>query len=259
MTRRSRYVPIFALLGLTAALAPMLGAAQQSAAQHSQPAGIHPSPDVAHQPIAEIPSTVDAPAAANHLIESLRDPSSLTRVQTQEQNDASTAIAPETIIATLQDSLHDSDPLVREAALRALIRRDNEQTPVLNEADVAGFQGESAELAKVHFAERNADSSTLKDLMQHGNAVVQQNAFEALASTDLSSAVEALLAEIRDTKSIYRLQTLELLTRSSYTNSSSQLLPILHELATDSDPLVRDFANQTWKEKQHESATTQAR
>lgn len=253
MTRRTRYAPIFALLGVTAALSPLSVSAQ------SQPANDHSSADAARESIAEIPSTVDAPVAANRLIEAFRDPSSLTRVQTLEQLDASTAIAPETIVATLRDSLRDSDPLVREAALRALIRRDNEQTPVLNEADVAGFQGESAELAKIHFAARNGDSSALKSLMQHGDAVVQQEAFEALASTDLPSAVDALYAEVRDTKSIYRLQTLELLLRSSYSPASTHLLALLQELTADPDPLVREAANQTLKARRSEIATAQAR
>ncbi len=187
---------------------------------------------------------MDAPVAADRLLQAFRDPSSLTRVESLEAIDDSTAIAPETIVATLQEALHDDDPLVREAALRALLRRDNEQTPVLNQADVSAFQGETAELAQIHFAAKNADSSTLKDLMRQGNAVVQQAAFEALAATDLPGAIETLRAELQNTQSLYRLQTLQLLAESVYAESSSQLMPILQEVQHDRDPLLRAYARQ---------------
>jgi hypothetical protein len=215
-------------------------------------AAANPPADAAQQRVANLPSTVDAPVVADHLIQAFRDGSSMNRVALLEEVDASPAIHPETAVALLQDALHDEDALVREAALQALLRRDNVQTPVLNEADLAAFQGENAELAKVHFAARNEDTATLKDLLQHGNAVVQQGAFEALAATDVPGAVETLRTELRDTKSLYRLQTLQLLTRSSITSSANQLLPILHEFANDADPLVRDFVKQTLKEQQKE-------
>ncbi len=248
MTHRSRYVSVVALLGLSSALSPVLAAAQQS-----QSAAYHSTADAARQPIANIPSTTDAPVAADRLLQAFQDKSSLTRVQSLEQIDASPAIAPETIVATLLEALHDRDPLVREAALRALLHRDTEQTPVLNQADLVAFQGETAELARVHFAQKSADASTLKELMQHGTATVQQSAFEALAALDLSAAVEALRAELQDTQSIYRLQTLQLLTRNSFTLPSKELLTILQEAAADHDPLVRAFANQTLKDKQREA------
>jgi len=228
------------------------------AGQTSQSAAANPSPDAARQRAANIPSTLDAPVAADRLIEAFRDRSSLYRVTLLEQVDASPAIHPEAAVSLLQDALHDEDPLVREAALLALMRRDNLQAPVLNEADVAGFQGENAELARVHFAAKKEDTDTLKDLMQHGDAVVQESAFEALARTDLPSAIQALHDEIRDTKSMYRLQTLQLLTRSSCTNATNQLLPILRELSEDVDPLVRQFVDQVLKEKQPEARGTQA-
>jgi HEAT repeat protein len=248
MTRQSRFVLIFAVVGFCVALGPVLATAQSP-----EPAAANAPAGSAPQRTANIPSEVDAPVAANQLVLAFHNESSLKRVSLLEQVDASTAINPEAAISLLHDSLRDDDQLVREAALRALIRRDSVQNPVLTEADVDSFQGENAELARVHFAEKNADTSRLKELMQQGDAVVQQSAFEALATTDLPGAVEALRAELRDTKSLYRLQTLQLLTTSSYTNSPNQLLPILREAAADQDPLVRDFANQTLKEKKQES------
>ncbi len=209
--------------------------------------------------MATIPSTVDAPVVANQLISDFRTASALNRVQLLEQVDTSPAVDPAAAVALLRDALHDEDPLVREAALRALTVRDTTQAPLLSEADVEGFQGESAELARVHFAARNGDTDSLNDLMRNGDAVVQQGAFDALAATDLPRAVEALLAELRDTTSPYRLQTLQLLAGSSYAHAGEQLLPVLHELAEDTDPLVRAFAVQTLEAKSRETAEIEAR
>lgn len=239
---------IVALAGFCSALSPAL-----SAAQTSQTAAVNPSSDGAHPRTAEIPSSIDAPIAADHLVHAFHNRSSLHRVALLEQIDSSAAIPPEAAVSLLQDALHDEDPLVREAALSALLRRDTTQTPVLSEAEVDAFQSENAELAKVHFATKNADTVKLKDLLQHGDAVVQESAFEALATTDLPGAIEALHAELRNTASVYRLQTLQLLTRSTYTNSSNELLAILQEMGEDPDPLVRDFARQTLKDKQKDA------
>jgi len=253
MTHRSRSLPIVALVALTSALGSLLAAGQKP-----QPVTSNLPADAARQPIANIPSAVDAPVAANQLILAFRDGSALNRVALLEQVNTSAAINPEAAVSLLQEALHDQDSLVREAALLALLHRDTVQNPVLNEADIAAFQGENAELAKVHFAARASDTTTLKDLMQHGDAVVQQSAFEALAATDLPGALEALHAELRDTTSVYRLQTLQLLTRISITNSAINLLSILRDLTADPDPLVRDFANQTLKVRNHEVETKPA-
>ncbi len=232
MTRRSQYLCILALIGISA-LGSVVAVGQTS----PPAAAANSTSDAVQQRVATIPSTVDAPVVADHLIQAFRDGSSLNRVALLEQVDESPAIHPETAVALLQEALHDEDPLVREAALQALLRRDNVQTPVLNEADLAAFQGENAELAKVHFDARNEDTAALKELLQHGNAVVQQGAFEALAATDLPGAVETLHAELRDTKSLYRLQTLQLLTRNNA--APNLLLPILHEFANDARPRLR--------------------
>jgi len=249
MTHRSRFLHIVALVALTSALGSLLAAGQKT-----QPAASNHPADAARQTVANIPSTVDAPVAANQLTLAFRDSSSLNRVALLEQIDASPAINPETAVSLLQEALHDQDPLVREAALRALLRRDNIQSPVLNEADLAAFQGENADLARVHFAAKASDSTTLKELMQHGDAVVQQSAFEALATTDLPGALEALHAELRDTTSLHRLQTLQLLTRNSLTILPGQLLSLLGEATNDNDPLVRNYARQTLKEQQKETS-----
>ena len=251
MTRRLRYFPMIALAGFCSVLSPVLAAGQKLVATANGPA------DAAPEHVSVIPSDTDAPGVADHLIQAFRDRSSLTRVELLEQMDASTAIHPETVISLLRDALNDDDLLVREAALRALIRRDSTQNPVLSEADIAAFQGENAELAKVHMAAKNSDLAMLKDLMQNGDAVVQESAFEALSTNDLPGAVEALQAELRDRQSLYRLQTLELLARSGSTNSPAQLLPILREIAEDPDPLVKDYANQILKEKTVEARGNQ--
>jgi hypothetical protein len=196
-----------------------------------------------------IASDADATAAANRLLLAFRDPSALTRVALLEQVDASPAFDQPAAVSLLQDALHDEDPLVREAALRALTVRDSLVRPVLAEADAASFQGENAELARVHFAAKNEDTATLRELMQNGDAVVQETAFEALAATDAVGAVGALRAELRDTNSLYRLQTLQLLASSAYTSSPNELLPTLRELTQDQDPLVRDYAKGLLRQK----------
>jgi HEAT repeat protein len=206
----------------------------------------HDSPK---EPVANIPNFDDAPATANRLVLAFRDPSALNRVELLEQVDASTAFDQPAAVSLLHESLYDEDQLVREAALRALTRRDSTANPVLGDADVAPFQGENAELARVHFAAKNEDTATLRDLIQSGDAVVQQGAFEALAATDVSGAVEALRAELRDAHSLYRLQTLDLLAGSAYTSSSNELLPTLRELTQDQDPLVRDYAKRLLRER----------
>ncbi len=174
-----------------------------------------------------------------------------------KQIDTSPAIDQTTAVSILQNSLHDEDQMVRETALRALTSRDSAENPVLSEAEVSSFQGEDAELAKVHFAAKQGDRATLRELIKNGDAAVQEGAFEALATTDATEAVQVLHAELRDQSSLYRLQTLELFVRSSYTNSSSELLPILQEVEQDHDPLVRDYAKKILKEKKAEAASSQ--
>jgi HEAT repeat protein len=265
MTLRFRWFSKLAMVGSCFALSCVVLAGQKSQpsnltsahsdSTHTQVA-ISQLQQVAESPreqVTEIPTDVDAPVAKNSLVLAFRNRSALRRAELLERVDSSPAFDEPAAVSLLQDALHDEDPLVREAALRALIRRDSEESPVLTEADAASFQGENAELAKVHFAAKNGDSATLRELIQSGDAVVQESAFEALATTDLPGAVGVLRTELRDEKSLYRLQTLELFTRSSYTNSRDQLLPVLREMVEDQDPLVREYANQKLKEKELEA------
>jgi hypothetical protein len=255
MIRQLRWFRKLAPVGFCFALSSVLAAAQSSQAvvetnQHN---------DSARQAVAEIPADVDAPVVANKLLLEFSDRTVLARAEVLKEIDASPAIDHTAAVSILQNSLHDEDPLVREVALRALIRRDSTEDPVLSEAEVSSFQGEDAELAKVHFAAKQGDRATLRELITNGDAVVQESAFDALATNDVAEAVQVLHAELRDQRSLYRLQTLELFVRSAYTNSSSELLPVLQEAQEDKDPLVRDYAKQILKEKKAEVASSQER
>jgi HEAT repeat protein len=250
MIRQLRWFRKLASVGFCFALSSALLAGQspQAAIETNQ------HNDSPRQVVAEIPTDVDAPVVANKLMLEFNDRAVLTRAEVLKEIDASPAIDQTTAVSILQNSLHDEDPLVRETALSALTRRDSAENPVLPEAEVSSFQGEDAELAKVHFAAKNEDRATLRELIKNGNAPIQEGAFEALATSDLPEAIEVLHAELRDQSSMYRLQTLELFVRSPYTNSSKELLPILQEFDRDRDPLVRDYAKQILKEKKAEAA-----
>jgi HEAT repeat protein len=252
MIRQLRWFRKLAPVGFCFALSSVLAGQSPQAAVESD---LHN--DSPRQPVAEIPADVDAPVVANKLLLKFNDRTVLTRAEVLKEIDASPAINQTTVVSILQNSLHDEDPLVREAALSALTRRDTTEDPVLSEAEVTSFQGEDAELAKVHFAAKNGDRGTLRELIKSDDAAVQESAFDALATTDVAEAVQVLHAELRDQSSLHRLQTLELFVRSAYTNSSSELLPILQEVQEDQDPLVRDYAKQILKEKKSEAAANQ--
>jgi HEAT repeat protein len=212
-------------------------------------------PQASQEQVAENPK--DSLDVASPLAAEFRVRSAFKRAELLEQVDASPSLEQTAVVSLLQDSLYDDDPLVREVALRALIRRDSEKSPVLTEAEAEAFQGENADLAKVHFAAKYGNAARLRELIQSGDAVVQESAFEALAAQDVSDAIATLRTELQDKNSLYRLQTLELLARSAYTASWDELLPILRELGQDEDPLVRDYATLMLKEKQLEAEGSQ--
>lgn len=190
----------------------------------------------------ELLPAADQAVSADAMVSYLRDTSHLDRVQ-QMAFLGSTPVGDQAAITTLlRGALHDDDPLVGETALRALALRDNDQQRLVSEADTLPFLGESADLAKLEIAARDDDQATLLALMKSGDAVVQESAFEALAAKDTRAAIAALKAEFRNPTSLSRLQTLQLLARSSYTASSETLRALVQEATHDTDPLVRDFA-----------------
>lgn len=242
MTYRFEWSGRFALLALSLAATGMTLVGQESQqAQYSNAPG---------HPATEIPSAADAPRVTSGLLQALHEPSSLTRASLVDRVDQSPAFDEITALPLLQDLLQDSDPLVRESALHALLRRDNEANPTLSERDVADVQGQEAELAKVHFAAKKDDTRTLRDLILSGDAVVQESAFNALASRDALSAVQVLHSEFLDKDSLSRLQTLQLLIRSVYTNAPADLITTLQMAASDEDPLVRDYAQSALNDMQ---------
>ena len=235
MTGHIHRLRCFAPVGLSLALCSVALSAQS--VQSGQPGWIS-------REAAEIPSRADAPLEANRLLSAFHNRAALDRVALLEEANASPALDPPAATALLREALHDRDPLVREAALRALIGRDTVENPVVSEQDARPFKGREGELARVHFAVKREDHSALRELIESGDAAVQESAFEELAGYDAASAAEVLHAELRDSHSPYRLQTLELLARSSHTNSWDQLLPTLQELSGDQDPLVSAYAQQ---------------
>jgi hypothetical protein len=205
----------------------------------------------AERPVAASTSIdpVEATSQLNSLETRLSDRDSLQRVQTLQAIDASPAMSGETARRVLQNALEDKDPVVSEAALRALLNRGEEQLSLVRSVDLTRFSGETADLVRVHLAQHDQDVSALRDLMRNGDAVVQEAAFEALASSDAHAAIELLKDEFRDTDSLSRLQTLELFASSPYTNSPATLKPILEAASNDANPLIRDRAKELLEKK----------
>jgi hypothetical protein len=200
---------------------------------------------------------VEASLQVDTLVSKFLDRSSLQRVQTLEEIDASPAIMPETLNSLMLDAMDDHDPLVAEAAVRALLARDDEQVLQVLDRHLKRYPGETMDLGRVRLAARSEDLTALRKLMRNGDALVQERAFEALAAYDTDAAVDLLKKEFEDPQSLYRLQTLELLVRSPYTNSSATLKPILELASRDSDPLIRDRGKQLLSENAAETASEQ--
>lgn len=200
---------------------------------------------------AESMDVVDSARRLDSLIVRLHDHKSISRVEALETIATSVTADHEKVSRALRDALEDEDPVVADAALRALVQRGED--PGRTESELQQTPGESSELARVQLAARDNDSSTLKELMRNGDAVVQEAAFASLAVQDRASAVEALREELFDRNSLYRLQTLELFVRSPYTNSNVMLL--LEEATRDEDALVKERAETLLTEKRAENAT----
>jgi len=218
-------------------------------------------PEVRQEASAGSLNSINPPEAASRLEElksALRDRSSLERVRAVEEIDASNTIDAATAENLLREALDDKDPLVSEAGFRALARRGDERVRLVSESDAEEYPGPTGELAKVRFAALRQDTSDLRELMWNGDAVVQEAAFEALASSDATAAIQALRAELQDPTSLYRLQTLELFVRSPYTNSSATLTPILELASEDHDSLIQERAKQVLAEKRAESRQNHA-
>jgi hypothetical protein len=205
-------------------------------------------------PGAETMDVVDSARQLDNLVAQLHNRNSVSRVQALEAIAASLTADNDKVNRVLRDALEDEDPMVEEAALRALMRRGED--PGLTESELQRTLGESSELARVQTAARNQDASSLKELMRNGDAVVQEAAFAELAVQDRNAAVSALKEELFDRDSLYRLQTLELFARSPYANSNAMLMPILEEASRDEDAVVKERAESLLKEKKAESEAT---
>jgi hypothetical protein len=187
------------------------------------------------------------------LAETLRDRSSLERVPTLEAIAASPDIAATSVESLLLGALEDRDPLVAEAALRALLAREDADVLPALERHLAQHIGENGEWVRVELAARKNDLTALRRLLRNGDALVQERAFEALASKDADAAVELLRKSFEDPASLHRLQTLDLFVRSPYTNSPATLVPMLELASKDRDPLVRDRGRQLLTQQQVET------
>jgi len=204
-------------------------------------------PEVRNEERAASPHAVNASEAASRVEElksTLRDRSSLKRVQAVEEIDASITLDSATAENLLREAIDDQDARVAEAAFRALVRRSTDQLQLVPESETEKYPGPTGELAKVHFAAFHQDTAALGELMRNGDALVQEAAFEAWASRDTNAAIEGLKAELQDVMSLHRLETLELVIRSPYTNSHVTLMPILELASEDRDPRVQERAKQ---------------
>jgi len=204
-------------------------------------------PAVRDEERAASPHSVNPSEVASRLEElksTLRDRSSLKRVQAVEEIDASVTIDSATAENLLREAVDDQDARVAEASFRALVRRSTEQLQLVPESEAKKYPGPTGELAKVHFAAIHQDTAALGELMRNGDALVQEAAFEAWASRDTNAAIEGLKAELQDVMSLHRLETLELVIRSPYTNSHVTLMPILELASEDRDPRVQERAKQ---------------
>ena len=230
--------------------APLMLMLAASCAAGAQTEPVNERPEVARKAVALDALELNEHAAQLESLRSqLEDHSSLLRVQTMQTLGASITVDAETANAILQDGVEDRDPVVAEAALLAFLLRGDEQMAQVRAMDLSHFSGETRELAEVRLSSLSDDRSTLCELMKNGDAQVQQAAFDALAATDTTQAIDTLTAEFRDTTSLFRLQTLELLLRSPYTNSPAIAGALLEKARRDDDPLVQAFAVKALDEK----------
>jgi hypothetical protein len=112
---------------------------------------------------------------------------------------------------------------------------------VISRADPT-LEDEDTKLAAIEQAARSEDLGALRKYLQDSNAAVQTAAFEALLARNEASAVQDLLAIIRDTGQLVRLQALQVLDASLQVDDQT-VRAALRGLLADPDPVLREYAS----------------
>jgi HEAT repeat protein len=100
---------------------------------------------------------------------------------------------------------------------------------------------EQTKLTGIDEAARAGNQGALRQYLQDTDAAVQAAAFDALAAKNQHSAVQDLLAIIRDTKQLARVQALQLLDTSPQVDEQT-VLAALRNALVDPDPLLSQYA-----------------
>jgi hypothetical protein len=110
---------------------------------------------------------------------------------------------------------------------------------------VPGFdpalEDQQTKLAGIDEAARAGNLEALRQYLQDTDAAVQAAAFEALLAKDEHSAIRDLLAIVRDTKQLTRLQALQLLDSSPQVDEQT-VRATLRNALVDPDPLLSQYA-----------------
>ncbi len=114
-------------------------------------------------------------------------------------------------------------------------------------------EGEEEKLADIELAAERGDRQALRTHLQDVDAAVQAAAFNALSASDTPSAVQDLLAIIRDQSNPTRWQALWLLDQSWQVDQQI-VMQTFRVAARDSDPLVSDYALQALAARQDPDA-----
>jgi len=196
---------------------------------------------------------LDPQLAVESVVADFRDHELGSRLQSLQLIDRSSTIDSQTVTSILREALLDEDTTVSDYAIGALARRTRTDSVVLVPSDLSGPDGGSQQLARVRLAAINHDLTALKEMMRKEDSVVQSAAFEALAVDDAASAAAELVSVFHDKSSLNRLQTLELLVRTRYTDHQV-LMQVLQQASADEDPLVKDYGKRVLDQENLERA-----
>jgi len=103
------------------------------------------------------------------------------------------------------------------------------------------LQDTETKLASVDDAAHGGNLEALRTYVRDADRAVQQAAFDALCANDETSALQELLAIIRDTSQPTRLQALELLNNAPQVDDQT-VRSALGNWVSDPDPLVSEYA-----------------
>jgi hypothetical protein len=130
---------------------------------------------------------IDPQLATDLVVTEFRNADSGSRVQSLTLLDQAGSVDNQTVTTLLREALHDQNAAVGDYALQALTRRVQSDPSVLQPGDLTGPETQTQLLAKIQLATVNHDQSSLRELTQTGDSLVQSVANATLAATDDSS------------------------------------------------------------------------